>query len=362
MSVYKEKRCGTTRWVVQLYRHGKRIRYYTDPQSGLPFETSASAKTAQATFLLTDPKPHNEREKTSCKSLADLFILSLRKKNKISTVYNRQNNYKNYIGPEFEGFNVEDITNDDLDRINDRLNSKASHGSLGNVVSTARLYIRFLRKWNGSLLPERIFPFINQEPKNHEYHFYTFEEEKKFLSVIESERDKLMFTLFCYYGFRLTECLALKYSDFDFENKTVSIQRILLTKSGYKEQLFTAPKTKRSIRTLALIPEVEAMVKNRKEKASSEYLFPGAFKAKVMGENHIRLLVRKYASLAGLERIKVHEFRHSCASNLIRAGVPLRIVARWLGDTESTVLSFYSHMFPDEENSISTFFQQSPLI
>jgi hypothetical protein len=65
--------------------------------------------------------------------------------------------------------------------------------------------------------------------------------------------------------------------------------------------------------------------------------------------------------LAGLPPIKVHEFRHSCASNLIKEGIPLRIVARWLGDTEGTVLSYYSHLFPDEENSVGTYFAAHPL-
>jgi integrase len=362
MSVYKENHCGRVRWVVELYKHGKRIRYFTDPQSGLRFSSSANAKKAEATFLLENTKPNSEVKKTSCKDLADLFILALRKKNKISTVFCRQNYYKNYLAPEFEGFNVEDITNDDLDRINDRFNSKAPEGSLGNVIATARMYVRFLRKWNGSLLPERFFPFINSKAKSHQYHFYTFDEERHFLSVIKDPKYKLMFTLFCYYGFRLTECLALKYSDFDFENKTISVQRILLTKSGYKEQIFTSPKTKRSIRTLSLIPEVEKMVLEQKEKAIGEFLFPGSSRSPVMGENHVRLLAKKYESIAGLPKIKVHEFRHSCASNLIRSGVPLRIVARWLGDTETTVLSYYSHMFPDEENAVSSFFEKSPLV
>ena len=41
--------------------------------------------------------------------------------------------------------------------------------------------------------------------------------------------------------------------------------------------------------------------------------------------------------------------------------VPLRIVAHWLGDTEATVLAYYSHMFPDESGDVAKFFAASPL-
>jgi|LAHS01.1.fsa_nt_gb hypothetical protein len=48
-------------------------------------------------------------------------------------------------------------------------------------------------------------------------------------------------------------------------------------------------------------------------------------------------------------------------STLIKEGIPLRIVARWLGNTEGTILSYYSHLFPDEEQSVGIFFNEHPL-
>lgn len=359
MSVYKDRSCGRDRWVVQIYKDGHKIRFYTDPKRGLPLLSKEDAKKAEAEITLRGaPKASDGPKKTPCRDLKNAFFDQLRKNHKPSTIYTRLNFYENYVAPLFDPFNVEDLTNDDLDRFNERLN-KAPRGSMCNVVSTAKAFIEFLRKWNGSLLPERIFPYLDPYPHNHEYHFYTLEQERQFLSVIGNQRDRLLFTLFCYYGFRMTECIALKYSDIDVQRNTISISRIVLTKSTFKKQIFTTPKTKRSIRTLALLPCIIDLLDP--EADLSGFLFPGEHGAQVINEGHVRRLAKQYAAKAGLYPIKIHEFRHSCASNLIRNGMPLRIVAQWLGDTESTVLDYYSHMFPDESQSVAKFFESHPL-
>jgi integrase len=360
MSVYRRGSKKDDRWVVQVSRRGKTVRLYSDPVTHKHFESSAEAKKVEAALTLEmEDASRPKKVKTRCSDLKNLYLVSLRKKDKATTVYCREICLKNWVGPCFEGFFVEDLTNDDIDRINDDLNKRAPKASMNTIVSTARGFIRFMRKWNGSLLPERIFEYLNSNPTNHVYHFYTFEQEEKFLSVITDPTDKLLFTLFCYYGFRMTECLALQRSDIDTVNKTISVRQIISRKTEFDVPIFTTPKTKRSIRTLTLVPGVAELIPSRL--APQDFLFPGRRGSPVMGEIVVRRKARKYAKMAGLPPIKVHEFRHSCASNLIKEGIPLRIVARWLGDTEGTILSYYSHLFPNEENSVGTFFTSHPI-
>lgn len=57
-----------------------------------------------------------------------------------------------------------------------------------------------------------------------------------------------------------------------------------------------------------------------------------------------------------MEPIKLHEFRHSCVSNLLASGLPVRVVARWVGDTERMVQDTYSHLLPSEKDIIKDFF------
>lgn len=52
------------------------------------------------------------------------------------------------------------------------------------------------------------------------------------------------------------------------------------------------------------------------------------------------------ATLAGLKVIRIHDFRHSCASLLINNGVNVTLVAKYLGLTKiEETLNTYSHMF-----------------
>lgn len=355
MSVFKiNKTNGNgTRWVVQAWRNGKCTRLYTDPELGGPIKTKGRARELEV-YLADKLSKQNEPEsdKHPVSESREAFSSYLQKKIKPTSLYIRLRYFDNEIAPFFGSKAIEDLTNEDLERFNDKANARMTPGQLNNTINCMRGFIKFARKWNPTLLPENVFKFKNATPTEHIYHFYTVEQEKKFLSVITDPNDKLLFTLFCYYGFRLTECLALQRGDIDLKGKTISIRRIVQTKTEKGGQEFFTPKTKRSLRTLALIPGIEGLIPQ--DLRREDYLFPSrqAGSSKVIGEITVRRLAKLYALKAGLPPIKVHEFRHSCASNLLRQNVPLRVVANWLGDTENTVLSYYSHMFQDEAQVI----------
>lgn len=54
----------------------------------------------------------------------------------------------------------------------------------------------------------------------------------------------------------------------------------------------------------------------------------------------------KYAEKAGVRRIRLHDFRHSCASALILSSAPITAVSNFLSHSETTKkLETYTHMF-----------------
>lgn len=49
---------------------------------------------------------------------------------------------------------------------------------------------------------------------------------------------------------------------------------------------------------------------------------------------------------AGVKQIRLHDFRHSCASLLINKGANIQVVAKYLGHTKiEEALKTYSHLF-----------------
>ena len=56
---------------------------------------------------------------------------------------------------------------------------------------------------------------------------------------------------------------------------------------------------------------------------------------------HFSLLLKKN----GMEHIRFHELRHSCASLLLSKKVPMKMIQEWLGHSDiSTTSNIYSHL------------------
>lgn len=127
-----------------------------------------------------------------------------------------------------------------------------------------------------------------------------------------------------------------------------------------KGGVFTFPKTANSIRVYPLLKVLEPYIANLKPaKGGSPYVFLAKSKLEgtgVEGQSTIRRKAIAYAEKAGMEPIKLHEFRHSCVSNLLVSGLPVSMVARWVGGTERMVQNTYSHLLSSEKGIIKDFF------
>lgn len=53
-----------------------------------------------------------------------------------------------------------------------------------------------------------------------------------------------------------------------------------------------------------------------------------------------------WAPSGGVKQIRIHDFRHSCASLLINKGANIQVVAKYLGHTKiEETLKTYAHLF-----------------
>lgn len=72
-----------------------------------------------------------------------------------------------------------------------------------------------------------------------------------------------------------------------------------------------------------------------------------------LGDDVIRRRKNNNCVLAGVKQIRIHDFRHSCASLLINNGAYITLVAKYLGHTKiDETLNTYSHMFKNKLNNI----------
>ena len=84
--------------------------------------------------------------------------------------------------------------------------------------------------------------------------------------------------------------------------------------------------------------------------AKSEFVFGDK---EPLGDGILRHTKNKFCDLSGVKRIRIHDFRHSCASVLINNGASIMIVAKYLGHAKiDETLNTYSHLFKNQLNEI----------
>ena len=191
--------------------------------------------------------------------------------------------------------------------------------------------------------------------------FYDGNEVNRLFQAARGTPLELPVMLAAFYGLRRSEVVGLKWDAIDFENKTIAIRHTVTacTEKGRRiEVAADTTKTASSRRTLPLVPAFQtklAALKEQQEKNRilcgrsycTDYL--GYVLVDAMG-NRLKL---SYISTAfpallkrnGLRTIRFHDLRHSCASLLLKNGVPMKQIQEWLGHSDfSTTANIYAHL------------------
>lgn len=145
-------------------------------------------------------------------------------------------------------------------------------------------------------------------------------------------------------GARFGEVSALKPADVDRTHCTVFIGRgwkRTYDKTGYE---IGATKTKRSTRTISIDKTVLDALDY-----THEWLFvtPKHNPVRAVNfRNHVWYPAIAAAKAKGLEKKpRIHDLRHSCASWLVQAGIPLPVIQAHLGhESINTTVNVYSHL------------------
>ena len=151
-------------------------------------------------------------------------------------------------------------------------------------------------------------------------------------------------------GCRWGEATALRASDFDLDAETPVVRISRAWKRGERGGVYLgSPKTRRGRRTVTLDPTTVGLVRHLVEnRPDDELLFVGARGGRVRSQNFTDRVWRPAVQRSGLaKRPRVHDLRHSHASWLIGAGVPLIVVQYRLGhESIKTSADRYGHLLP----------------
>lgn len=209
--------------------------------------------------------------------------------------------------------------------------------------------------------------------------FYTDDELIELIEVIKTQKLELPLTLGIIYGLRREEILGLTWNAIDFKNKSITIRKTVgrgkydgVTQFLIKD----IPKNKSSYRTLPMFDFIADLLKKYKEKYKlNEKIFGNTYitdykdficlmdNGELVKPDYVDRTFSRILKENGFRHIRLHDLRHSCATLLLRNGVPLSEIQKRLGHSNIITTQRYSHLDQNDKsipaNMIETKFNMS---
>ena len=194
-------------------------------------------------------------------------------------------------------------------------------------------------------------------------------EATRFLEATKTHRLHPFFRLAFYSGARKGELLALRWSDLDSTQNTISISknRIRITGSYFEQDSTKGGEGRRivtldsgTLETLRLLRKIQMEQRLQAGGLWVEggYIFTDELGLPLSYDLPSRTF-QKICKELGLPSQRFHDCRHFHATQLLRSGLPLHVVARRLGHRDPMVTaSIYAHVTSDQAENASTIFAE----
>ncbi|MCL6508601.1 MAG: site-specific integrase [Bryobacteraceae bacterium] len=164
-------------------------------------------------------------------------------------------------------------------------------------------------------------------------------------------------------GARRGELLASRWSDLDWDTNRLRIERSLYQVKG---EIGIKPTKTRQVRVVSVPPSLMEYLKLHREaqekdralfgpdyRTDLDLIFADPAGNYLLPSSISRAAVR-LAKKAGLSGVGLHSLRHTHASTLIRAGVPIPNVSKRLGHRDTyTTAKIYAHAIPDTDQDVA---------
>jgi integrase len=295
-----------------------------------------------------------------------------------STFDSYERNLKLHVIPTIGRVPLQKLAPEDLDSLYTRLLASGRRDGKGGLsVKTVR-YVHLivhkalkdaLRK--GSVLrnvADAADPPKLSSAKRPEIGVWEAHELRHFLSLIESHRLGAAFHLSSHTGMRRGEVLGLRWMDIDFEAARLSVRQAIIS-VAYDLQLSDV-KTSNGRRTIDLDPATIGVLEAWRTQRDKEHRMLGTSRraeelvfshadAKPTHPDVFSQIFDRTVARSGLPIITLHDLRHTHASLLLKAGVPVKVVSERLGHSNpSFTMTVYQHVLPGMQAEAAAIFAE----
>ena len=347
MPAYKDEKRGT--WMAMITYtdiHGKKRR-----KAKRGFNSRRDAKNWETDFLAF----HTKDIDVKLDAFFEMYMNDLEPRIRKSTYRGKRLMYSKHISPVLGHRKISELKPSDvLDWQNETLKKKFSGTYLRSLNSQILAIMNHAEKFYGlDRNPFKRFDQIGTD-KALNVNFWTKDEFSQFISVVDDPSSYIQFSVPFYTGIRVGELIALKLKDINLEKRIISINKSAQYESS--EYIFSDTKTPKSRREIAL---PQFLVNTLREFISKFYFISPDEQVFMTNKGRLAKELRKYALIAGVKIIRVHDLRHSHASFLVDQGVtPLLIQERLGHEKIETTLSMYSHLYPNKQMHLADYMDQ----
>lgn len=338
MAVIKNKKTGM--WEVRTYykdmtgeRKQKTKRVFAKKIEALEWERNFKLKENQSISM-------------SFQSFVDIYLTDLEPRIKRNTFLTKKHIIETKILPYFGKRKLDDIrTSDVIQWQNEIMKLKNDNGKL-----FSQTYLKTIHNQLSAILNYAVNMYGLKDnvarkagtmgkEENKGMEFWTQEEFQKFLEcVADKPISYYAFEMLYWTGIREGELLALTPADFNFEKKTLRINKSYQRLEG--EDVITDPKTPKSNRTIVmpdfLAIEMEDFIKSIYGIKMNDRIF-------TISKSYLHHEMYRGATLAGVKRIRIHGLRHSHVSLLINMGFTALAIVKRVGHSAEKITYRYAH-------------------
>ena len=187
----------------------------------------------------------------------------------------------------------------------------------------------------------------------------TIDVQKKFLEAVVGYSYENQYRFVLQTGLRTGELIGLKWSDIDFENRTMKIERTMEYRYKVGEWRVGPPKSKSGYRTIPLTDEAIRILENQRSKNKSLKLVPMEWKDIVflcrkgtpVKNSTYDTGLFKYCDRVGIPRFSMHVLRHTFATRCVEGGMKPKTLQKILGHSNIGItMNLYVHITEDEKH------------
>jgi integrase len=284
-----------------------------------------------------------DREAPTVADLCTRFVEEYLPRNRTGT----QSNYKimldRYVNPHF-GLHTKviDVSFEDIDALHRKITKAGVPYAANRCVAMLSRMFSLAVRWR--MRDSNPCKSIERNPERKRQRYLSGEELTRLTTALAAYADQdiaNIFRLLLLTGARRGEVLAMRWADID-------LREGIWTKPGAT----TKQKTDHTVPLAAPGRQLLAEIRERqsvKKKVLSEFVFPGAGNSGHVIE--IKKAWRALCTAARINGLRIHDLRHSFASQLASGGASLPLIGALLGHTQPSTTARYAHLFQDPQRA-----------